>query len=110
MGRTIPSWRMIVEAELEKFKRFRENLPSDDRAIFEDLLNQCKLYASAASTLTSPVKEVPLIISMLFAQHKKIKELEQRLKANEKNTFTQHSPGNPQTPLTLPSSERKTSP
>ena len=88
MGRTIPSWRMVVEAELEKFKKFRDSLSLEDRVVFEDLVNQCKLYASAASTLASPVKEVPLIISMLFAQHKKITELEARLKAEEKNTFT----------------------
>jgi len=79
---------MVVEAELEKFKKFRDSLSLEDRTVFEDLLNQCKLYASAASTLASPVKEVPLIISMLFAQHKKITELEARLKAEEKNTFT----------------------
>jgi hypothetical protein len=108
MGRTIPSWRMVVEAELEKFSKFRNSLPSEDRIVFEDLLNQCKLYASAASTLASPVKEVPMIISMLFAQHKKILELEERLKAGEKNTFTQHS-DEPQTSLTLASSNRQTS-
>jgi len=55
MGRTIPSWRMVVEAELEKFSKFRNSLPSEDRIVFEDLLNQCKLYASAASTLASPI-------------------------------------------------------
>jgi hypothetical protein len=79
---------MVVEAELEKYRKFRDSLPLDDQAIFEDLLNQCKLYASAASALASPVKEVPLIISMLFAQHRKIMELEERLKTVEKNTFT----------------------
>ena len=107
MGRTIPSWRMVVEAELEKFNKFRNSLSSEDRIVFEDLLNQCKLYASAASTLASPVKEVPMIISMLFAQHKKILELEERLKAGE-NTFTQHS-DEPQTSLTLASSNDQTS-
>jgi len=70
---------MVVEVELDRYKKFRDVLSSEDRAIFEDMLNQCKLYASAASTLASPVKEVPLIISMLFAQHKKIVELEKRL-------------------------------
>jgi len=79
---------MVVEAELDKLKKFRDSLPSEDRAVFEDMLNQCKLYASAASNLVSPVKEVPMLISMLFAQHKRIMELEERLRAYEKNTFT----------------------
>jgi len=80
MGRTIPSWRMVAEAEVEKMKKFRDSLRFDDKTIFDDLLNQCKLYASAASSLTSPVKEMPLIISILFAHHKKLAELEKKLK------------------------------
>ncbi|MGA3406635.1 MAG: hypothetical protein ABSD49_12955 [Candidatus Bathyarchaeia archaeon] len=79
MGRTIPSWRMVVEAEVEKMKKFRDALRLDDKMIFEDLLNQCKLYASAAGSLTSPIKEIPLIMSILFAHHKKLTELEKRL-------------------------------
>ncbi len=82
MGRTIPSWRIIVEDEVEKLKKFRNSLRLEDKLIFEDLLNQCKLYASAASALASPIKEIPLILSILFAHHKKLIELEKRL--NEK--------------------------
>ena len=91
MGRTIPSWRMVVESETEKLKKFRDSLRQEDKVIFEDLLIQCKLYASAASSLASPVKEVPLIVSMLFAHHKKLAELERRLKVREENTFTKQS-------------------
>lgn len=79
MGRTIPSWRMVVEAEVEKLKRFQEFLRQEDKAVFEDMLNQCRLLASAASVMASPLKQVPLIISMLFAHHKKLVELEKRL-------------------------------
>jgi len=84
MGRTIPSWRMVAEAEVEKMKKFRDSLRLEDKIIFEDLLNQCKLYASAASSLASPVKEMPLIISILFAHHKKLTELEKRLSESTK--------------------------
>ena len=84
MGRTVPSWRMVAESEVEKMKKFRDSLRFDDKMIFEDLLNQCKLYASAASSLASPVKEMPLIISILFAHHKKLTELEKRLSESTK--------------------------
>ena len=82
MGRTIPSWRMVVEAEIEKLKRFQEFLRQEDKVLFEDMLNQCKLLASAGSVMASPIKQVPLIISMLFAHHKKLVEIEKRLKEN----------------------------
>jgi len=79
VGRTIPSWRMVVEGELGKLKRFREFLRSEDKEIFDDLLNQCRLYASYGSTMALPVKEIPLLMSMLFGQHKRLMELEKRI-------------------------------
>ncbi len=78
-GRTIPSWRMVVEAETAKLKKFQDFLRVEDKLAFHDLLGQCKLYAPYASTMASPVKEVPLLISMLFGQHKKIIELEKKV-------------------------------
>jgi len=83
VGRTIPSWRMIVEDELAKLKRFREFLRSEDKEVFDDLLNQCRLYASYASSTASPLKEIPLIISILFGQHKRLMELEKNIKSND---------------------------
>ena len=70
---------MVVEAELEKLRRFRAFLRSDDKEVFDDLLDQCRLYASFAGTMASPVKEIPLLMSMLFGQHKRLVELEKRI-------------------------------
>ena len=78
-GRTIPSWRIVVEAEIAKLRKFQDFLRTDDKLVFQDLLNQCKLYAPYASTMVSTIKEVPLFISMLFGQHKKIIELEKKI-------------------------------
>ena len=70
---------MVVEAETAKLKKFQDFLRVEDKLVFHDLLGQCKLYASYASTMASPVKEVPLLISILFGQHKKIIELEKKV-------------------------------
>jgi hypothetical protein len=92
VGRTIPSWRLVVNDELERIARFRDFLRPEDKEIFDDLLRQCKHYAPYASTMASVVKEVPLMFSMLFGQHKMIFELEKRLAKLEANT-TQGSSG-----------------
>jgi hypothetical protein len=84
MGRTIPSWRIVVEEELARISKFKQFLRAEDRVIFEDLLNQCKLYASAARVLAAPTKEFPLLLSMLFAHHKKLAELERQMKERSK--------------------------
>ena len=80
MGRTIQSWRIIVDQELAKLSKFKQFLRAEDQIVFEDLLNQCKLYASAAGVLTSSVKEFPLLLAMLFAHHKKLTELQRQMK------------------------------
>jgi hypothetical protein len=59
-----------------KFKQF---LRSEDRMVFDELLNQCRLYAPNAGCLISPVKAVPLLLSMIFAQHKRLMELERHV-------------------------------
>ena len=70
---------MVVEAEIAKLRKFQEFLRTEDKLVFQDLVNQCKLYAPYASTMVSTIKEVPLLFSMLFGQHKKIIELEKKL-------------------------------
>jgi hypothetical protein len=70
---------MVVEAEIAKLRKFQEFLRTDDKLVFQDLVNQCKLYAPYASTMVSTIKEVPLFFSMLFGQHKKIIELEKKI-------------------------------
>jgi hypothetical protein len=69
---------MVVEDEIGKLKQFREHLRTEDKAVFDDLLNQCRLYASYAGEMTSPVKEIPFIMSILLGQHKRLMELEKR--------------------------------
>ena len=79
MGRTIPSWRIVVEQEIAAMSRFKQFLGPEDRAVFDDLLSQCKLYAAEAGVLASPVPEVPLLLSMIFGRHKRLVELEKRV-------------------------------
>jgi len=52
MGRTIPTWRIVVEQKITELGRFKQFLRSEDRAVFDDLLTQCKLYASPRTRLT----------------------------------------------------------
>lgn len=87
MGRTIPSWRIVVEEELARMARFKQFLRVEDRVVFDDLLAQCRRYAFAAGVLASPVREVPLLLSMIFAQHRKLAELEKRMKETRESTW-----------------------
>jgi hypothetical protein len=89
---------MVVEAEIAKLKKFQEFLRTDDKLVFHDLVNQCKLYAPYASTMVSTIKEVPLLFSMLFGQHKKIIELEKKILMLETLATKTETTGLTQTP------------
>jgi len=80
MGRTIPSWRIVVDEDLAGLARFRQFLRPENCAVFDDLVAQCRVYASAAGVLASPIREIPLLLSMIFAQHKRLMELEKRIR------------------------------
>ena len=79
MGRTIPSWRVILEEELRRWERFRDALRINERAIFDDLMNECRRHASAAGAAALPVKTEGMFLSLLFSHHETLQELRRKI-------------------------------
>jgi hypothetical protein len=79
VGRTIPSWRILLEEELWRWRKFQDALRIDERETFEDLMNECRRYASAAGAATFPVKAEGMFLSILFSHHKSLKELREKI-------------------------------
>jgi len=79
MGRTIPSWRIVLEEELKRWEKFKEALCIDERLIFEDLTDECRRHASATGAACFPVKAEGMFLSILFAHHKSLKELRDKI-------------------------------
>jgi len=75
LGRTIPSYRIALEEEVKAWKGFQDALRAPDREIFENLLDQCRLYASAGSMAVRPKTIEAMFMTVLFAHHKILKEL-----------------------------------
>jgi hypothetical protein len=91
MERTMLSWRIIVEQKLAELRRFKQFLGGEDRDVFDDLVSQCRRYAAGGEVFASPVKEMSLLFSMIFAQHKRLTELERRLNQSERICFIHES-------------------
>jgi len=75
LGRTIPSYRVALEEEIKAWKGFQDALRAPDREIFENMLDQCRLYASAGSMAVRPKIIEVMFMTVLFAHHKMLKEL-----------------------------------
>ena len=81
MGRTVESYRMALEDEINRWKGFEKALRTEDKEAFEVLMDACRLYASAGSNATQPILFESMIISILLFQQKKIRRLEKALNA-----------------------------
>jgi hypothetical protein len=69
-------WSFVFDQELYELSRFNLNLRADDRAVFDDLIAQCRHCAPVGEVLPSPERKMSLLFWMIFAQHKRIMELE----------------------------------
>ncbi|MBS7657420.1 hypothetical protein KEJ33_05805 [Candidatus Bathyarchaeota archaeon] len=84
MGRTVPSYRMILESEIKKWEGFLKALRVEDRAAFEELMNECRRYASAAGAATRPIVAEAMFMSILLSHQKSLREMKvalERLKS-----------------------------
>ena len=81
MGKTVESYRLALDAELQSWSGFAKALRSDDREAFERLTDACRNHASAGSNATRPELFEPMVMSILLEQEKKLIRLEKELDA-----------------------------
>ena len=84
MGRTVPSYRQALEAEIERWKGFRKGLRGKDAEAFDRMMNACRLFASAGSMATRPILLEAMFMSILLHQEKAITEIREKLDRLEK--------------------------
>ena len=79
MGKTVPSYRMALEFEIHKWKDFRNALPNEEeREAFDVLMDMCRSNGMASGAACNPIVFEPMAMSILLAQQKKLRELEQK--------------------------------
>jgi hypothetical protein len=81
MGKTVESYRIALDMEIQKWNSFARALRIDDKEAFEQLMDACRNYASAGSNATRPVIFEPIVMSILLYQQKRLIRLEKELDA-----------------------------
>ena len=79
LGKTVPSYRVALDHEIQRWNGFSRALRQDDRMGFEQLMDICKNYASAASNATRPVLFEAMAMTILLDQQKTINQLQKKL-------------------------------
>jgi hypothetical protein len=78
MGRTIPSFRLSQLYEESEWKPFRNALDKPDRKEFDRMFAASRLYVSACSCATRPVRIHAIFMTMAFHHHKQLTEIAER--------------------------------
>jgi len=84
MGKTVESYRMALEDEIQRWSGFEKALRIEDREAFEELMDACRNFASAGSNATQPILFEPMILSILLHLQKKIMQLEKKQDAAQR--------------------------
>jgi hypothetical protein len=67
----------VLTKEIESWKGFLDGLPTEeDKKTFTKMLNNCYMYAKAINAKGRPFPAEPVIMAILFSQHKLIEWLE----------------------------------
>ena len=62
----------IPTKEIESWKGFADRLADEDKEVFMKMLNDCYKYSNAINAKGRPFPTEPMIMALLFSQHKLI--------------------------------------
>src|ERR687893_127236 len=74
MGRTVPSFRLVLATEKAEWKTFRNALDKSERKELDQMWDIPRLYVSACSNSVQLVPLHPIIISILFHHYEELKK------------------------------------
>lgn len=79
MGRTVPSFRQVVESEYNSLEKFKRGLRKKDREILDELIYKSRLHTQAGgyAEILDPMHVI--LISMII-------ELQKRVDAGESDS------------------------
>ncbi len=76
MGRSIPSFRQLIEIERLNWSEFRKGLPSkDDKEALNTIFENAKLYTQYLSNANRPIPIEPIMVGVLFHNYKTLLKL-----------------------------------
>jgi|SRR5918992_678296 hypothetical protein len=93
MGRTVPSFRLVLATEKAEWKTFRNALDKSERKEFDQMWDIPRLYVSACSNSVQLVPLHPIIISILFHHYEELKKCISEIEQIDASTATDNSSG-----------------
>jgi hypothetical protein len=86
LGKTVESYRLRLDKEIQRWSGFARALRKDDRETFEQLMDVCRNYASAGSNATRPVLFEAMVMCILVEQQKTLNRLKKQSASTESSS------------------------
>jgi hypothetical protein len=83
VGRTVPTFRMVLEHVIHDWHAFRRALRSHDRAAFDAMMLRARQHASAASNAARLNPSEALFMAILVEHERELEQLKDRLAVAE---------------------------
>lgn len=75
----MPSFRLALIEEEQEWKPFRNALDRRDRKEFDSMFADVRLYISACSYATRPIRVQPVLMALAFHHYKQLTRIAERM-------------------------------
>jgi hypothetical protein len=79
MGRTVPTFTNLIDAELASWSKFRRGLRKDDQEVFDEIFRASKLHLAENFYAMRAVPFESMMMSIVMEQQKAIQRLEKEV-------------------------------
>jgi hypothetical protein len=80
MGRTIPTFRQLVEETLQHWSKFRRALRHEDQIYFDRIFQRVRLYTQAATYQARDNPLEAILLAVALDQEKRLDAMERQLR------------------------------
>lgn len=84
MGRTVPSFRMLLEEIVLELSIFRRGLRGDEKDAFDSLMNKARKHASSCTVAPTLEPMDAVFLSILIEQQREINSLREALNVSDR--------------------------
>ena len=79
MGRTVPTFTMVLQQEIDSWSKFRRGLRKDDQDALDELFRAAHMQLAGSAYAARAIPFESVAMSMLLAQQRMIKKLKEEL-------------------------------
>ncbi len=79
MGRTVPTFTMVIQQEMESWSKFRRGLRKEDQDALDELFRAARLQLASSAYAARPIPFESIAMAMMIMQQRMIQELREKV-------------------------------